>query len=66
MHEEAFIGASPSINKFDVGQKFGDPVDLRSGVLRVTCMMLMQQFKDKLGISLMILDKSFTEVSLEG
>ena len=66
MHEEAFIGTSPSIIKFDVGQILGDPVDLRSGVLRVTCMMLMQQFKDKLGISLVILDKSFTEVSLDG
>ena len=41
MHEEAFIGASPSIIKFDVGQVLGDPVDLRSGVLRVTCMVLM-------------------------
>ena len=41
MHEEAFIGSSPGIIKFDVGQILGDPVDLRSGVLRVTCMMLM-------------------------
>ena len=65
MHEETFIGSSPGIIKFDVGQILGDPVDLRSGVLRVACMMLMQQFKDKLGISLMILDKSFTEISLE-
>ena len=30
MHEEAFIGASPSIVKFDVCQILGDPVDLRS------------------------------------
>ena len=65
MHEETFIGSSPGIIKFDVGQILGDSVDLRSGVLRVACMMLMQQFKDKLGISLMILDKSFTEISLE-
>ena len=65
MHEEALIGTSPSIIKFDVGQILGDPVDLRSGVLRVACMMFMQQFKDKLGISLMILDKSLTEISLE-
>ena len=40
-HEEAFIGSSPGIIKFDVGQILGDPVDLRSGVLRVACMMLM-------------------------
>ena len=36
MHEEAFIGTSPSIIKFDVGQILGDPADLRPGVLRVT------------------------------
>ena len=41
VHEEAFIGSSPGIIKFDVGQILGDPVDLRSGVLRVACMMLM-------------------------
>ena len=41
VHEEAFIGSSPGIIKFDVGQIFGDPVDLRSGVLRVACMMLI-------------------------
>ena len=33
VHEEALIGASQSIIKFDVGQILGDPVDLRSGVL---------------------------------
>ena len=41
VHEEAFIGSSPGIIKFDVGQILGDPVDLRSGVMRVACMMLM-------------------------
>ena len=35
MHEETFIGSSPCIIKFDVGQILGDPVDLSSGVLRV-------------------------------
>ena len=30
VHEEAFIGSSPGIIKFDVGQILGDPVDLRS------------------------------------
>ena len=41
MHEETFIGSSPGIIKFDVGQILGDSVDLSSGVLRVACMMLM-------------------------
>ena len=41
MHEETFIGSSPGIIKFDVGQVLGDSVDLSSGVLRVACMMLM-------------------------
>ena len=41
MHEETFIGSSPGIIKFDVGQLLGDSVDLSSGVLRVACMMLM-------------------------
>ena len=42
MHEETFIGSSPVIIKFDVGQILGDPVDLSSGVVRVACMVLMQ------------------------
>ena len=41
MHEETFIGSSPGIIKFDVGQILGDSVDLSSGVLRVAYMMLM-------------------------
>ena len=66
MHQEAFIGSLTGVIKFDVGQILGDPVDLRSGVLGVACMMLMQSFKDELGISLMIFDKGFTEISLDG
>ena len=42
MHEEALIGFPPGVIEFDVGQILGDPVDLRSGVLRVACVMLMQ------------------------
>ena len=38
---KATLVLSGSIIKFDVGQILGDPVDLRSGVLRVACMMLM-------------------------
>ena len=41
MHQETFIGSSPCIIEFDVGQRPGDAVDLSSGVLRVACMMLM-------------------------
>ena len=40
-NEETFIGSSPAIIKFDVGQILGDYVDLSSGLLRVACMMLM-------------------------
>ena len=66
VHEEALIGSSPGIIKFDVGQILGDPVGLSSGVLRVACMMLMLLFQNELGISLMLFDKNFSEVSLEG
>ena len=41
VHEETFIGSSPGIIKFYVGELLGDSVDLSSGVLRVACMMLM-------------------------
>ena len=40
MHEENFHWFPLQVSSsFDVGQILGDPVDLRSGVLRVACMM---------------------------